>query len=123
MSAEPAAPPAPPFHLALVGPTASGKSAAALAIANELAVEIISMDSALVYRDMNIGTAKPTAAERAEDFRVSVSIFSSSPLMNGMMFPRMSHDGTPGYPAPEMACRVVTIVFSMPNWRSGAKPC
>jgi len=65
VSAEPAAPPAPPFHLALVGPTASGKSAAALAIASELAVEIISMDSALVYRGMDIGTAKPSAQELA----------------------------------------------------------
>ncbi|MGC4082632.1 MAG: hypothetical protein QM736_11105 [Vicinamibacterales bacterium] len=37
-----------------------------------------------------------------------------------MMLPRMSHEGTPGYPAPEIACSVVTIVFSMPNWRSGA---
>jgi tRNA dimethylallyltransferase len=65
VSAERPEPPASPFHLALVGPTASGKSAAALAIANELAVEIISMDSALVYRGMDIGTAKPNAQELA----------------------------------------------------------
>lgn len=56
--------------LALVGPTASGKSAAALALArawrSRAPVEIISMDSALVYRDMDIGTAKPSVAERAE---------------------------------------------------------
>jgi tRNA dimethylallyltransferase len=51
--------------LALAGPTASGKSGAALAIAQELGAEIISVDSALVYRGMDIGTAKPTAAERA----------------------------------------------------------
>ena len=38
----------------LVGPTASGKSAAALALAPRLNAEIISIDSALVYRDMNI---------------------------------------------------------------------
>ena len=50
----------------LVGPTASGKSAAALALARQFGGEIVSIDSALVYRDMNIGTAKPTAAERAE---------------------------------------------------------
>ena len=51
--------------LCLAGPTASGKSAAALAIAQVLPVEIISVDSALVYRGMDIGTAKPSAAERA----------------------------------------------------------
>ncbi len=51
--------------IALAGPTASGKSAAALAIAQRWPVEIISVDSALVYRGMDIGTAKPSAAERA----------------------------------------------------------
>ena len=52
--------------LALVGPTASGKTAAALAIAQQWPVEIISIDSALVYRGMDIGTAKPTAHELAQ---------------------------------------------------------
>jgi tRNA dimethylallyltransferase len=52
--------------LALVGPTASGKTALALEIARHWPVEIISVDSALVYRGMDIGTAKPTAAEQAE---------------------------------------------------------
>jgi tRNA dimethylallyltransferase len=52
--------------IALVGPTASGKTAAALAIAKQWPVEIISVDSALVYRGMDIGTAKPTAEELAQ---------------------------------------------------------
>ncbi|CAG7600186.1 tRNA (adenosine(37)-N6)-dimethylallyltransferase MiaA [Candidatus Vallotia tarda] len=47
----------------LLGPTSSGKSAAALALARYAPVEIISVDSALVYRQMNIGTAKPSASE------------------------------------------------------------
>jgi tRNA dimethylallyltransferase len=51
--------------IALAGPTASGKTAAALAIAQEHGAEIISVDSALVYRGMDIGTAKPSAQERA----------------------------------------------------------
>ena len=54
-----------PLAVAIMGPTASGKTAAALEIANHLPVEVISMDSALVYRGMDIGTAKPTAEERA----------------------------------------------------------
>ena len=49
----------------LLGPTAAGKTAAALALAARRPVEIISVDSALVYREMDIGTAKPTAEERA----------------------------------------------------------
>ena len=51
--------------LALVGPTASGKTALALEIARHWPVEILSVDSALVYRGMDIGTAKPSAAEQA----------------------------------------------------------
>lgn len=56
--------------IALAGPTAAGKTAGALAIAAALAqhqqpVEIISVDSALVYRGMDIGTAKPSPQERA----------------------------------------------------------
>ena len=54
-----------PCYLGLVGPTASGKTAAALAIAQIWPVEVISVDSALVYRGMDIGTAKPTADELA----------------------------------------------------------
>ena len=52
--------------IALIGPTASGKTAAALAIAQHWPVEVISVDSALVYRGMDIGTAKPTAQELAQ---------------------------------------------------------
>ena len=55
----------PPVAFALLGPTASGKSALALALAAEFPVEIVSVDSAQVYRGMDIGTAKPSAAERS----------------------------------------------------------
>ena len=49
----------------LVGPTASGKSTAAMTLAERFDAEIVSIDSALVYRDMNIGTAKPGVDEQA----------------------------------------------------------
>ena len=52
-------------HLCIAGPTACGKTAAALAIAARFPSEIISVDSALVYRGMDIGTAKPSPAELA----------------------------------------------------------
>jgi tRNA dimethylallyltransferase len=53
-------------HLALVGPTASGKSSLALHVAHALRdTEIVSIDSMQVYRGLDIGTAKPTAEERA----------------------------------------------------------
>ncbi|HAT42219.1 MAG TPA: tRNA (adenosine(37)-N6)-dimethylallyltransferase MiaA [Rheinheimera sp.] len=51
--------------LCLMGPTASGKTALALEIAKQIPAEIISVDSALVYRQMDIGTAKPTPEELA----------------------------------------------------------
>jgi len=49
----------------LMGPTAAGKSALALALARDLDVEIVSVDSAQVFRGLDVGTAKPDAATRA----------------------------------------------------------
>ncbi|MGM0813647.1 MAG: tRNA (adenosine(37)-N6)-dimethylallyltransferase MiaA [Pseudomonadota bacterium] len=49
----------------LMGPTATGKTALALELAERIGAEIVSVDSALVYRGMDIGTAKPSRAERA----------------------------------------------------------
>ena len=49
----------------LLGPTACGKSTLAMALARQLPLEIVSIDSAQVYRGMDIGSAKPTASERA----------------------------------------------------------
>ena len=54
-----------PHVIAILGPTASGKTATALEIARNIPCEIISVDSALVYRDMDIGTAKPSLEEQA----------------------------------------------------------
>ncbi|WP_229223742.1 tRNA (adenosine(37)-N6)-dimethylallyltransferase MiaA [Duganella sp. sic0402] len=54
-----------PLAVAIMGPTASGKTASALAIAARIQSEIISVDSALVYRGMDIGTAKPSKQELA----------------------------------------------------------
>ena len=54
----------PPL-LALVGPTAAGKTEAGIAVAERLGAEIVSVDSMLVYRGMDVGTAKPTAGQRA----------------------------------------------------------
>lgn len=54
-----------PVVVFLVGPTAVGKSELALTLARRLGGEIVSADSRLLYRGMEIGTAKPTAAERA----------------------------------------------------------
>jgi tRNA dimethylallyltransferase len=56
---------AAPRAMVLAGPTASGKSAFALALADAVPLEIVSVDSGQVYRGMDVGTAKPSAAERA----------------------------------------------------------
>lgn len=55
-----------PIVPALGAPTATGKSAVALSLAREYDLEIVSADAMQVYRDMDIGTAKPTAEERAQ---------------------------------------------------------
>ena len=54
----------PPKTLVICGPTASGKSALAMAVAERIGGEILSADSMQVYRGMDIGTAKPTADEQ-----------------------------------------------------------
>jgi tRNA dimethylallyltransferase len=51
--------------LCITGPTASGKTELALALAERVPLEVVSMDSAMVYRGLDIGTAKPSAATRA----------------------------------------------------------
>ena len=74
--------------IALVGPTASGKTAIAMAIAEAFPVEIISIDSALVYRGMDIGTAKPSAQERAQvvhhliDIRDPTQTYNAADFVN-----------------------------------------
>ena len=55
---------AAPRRVFLLGPTASGKTAVGVAMARRLDAEILSLDSMLVYRGMDLGTAKPSAAER-----------------------------------------------------------
>ncbi len=54
-----------PKAIFLMGPTASGKTALAISLRQKLPVDIISVDSALIYRGMDIGTAKPDAAEQS----------------------------------------------------------
>src|SRR4030067_3714186 len=78
-----------PPAIFLMGPTASGKTGVAVELAQTLPVEIISVDSALVYRDMNIGTAKPDAATLARaphhllDIRDPTEAYSAAAFCDG----------------------------------------
>ncbi len=78
--------PGKPLAVAIMGPTASGKTAAALAIARERPVEIISVDSALVYRGMDIGTAKPNAEELASAPHHLIDIIDPTEAYSVMQF-------------------------------------
>ena len=69
-----------------MGPTASGKTAAALTIARERPVEIISVDSALVYRGMDVGTAKPTREELAAAPHHLIDILDPAEAYSAMQF-------------------------------------
>ncbi len=57
---------APPLVICLAGPTAAGKSASTLALAERWPLEIVNVDSATIYRGMDIGTAKPSPVEQAQ---------------------------------------------------------
>jgi len=75
-----------PPAILLMGPTASGKTAVALAIAARFPVEIISVDSAQVYRGMDVGTAKPAAAERAAAAHHLIDIIAPSESYSAARF-------------------------------------
>jgi tRNA dimethylallyltransferase len=77
-----------PMAVAIMGPTASGKTAVALAIAARMPVEIISMDSALVYRGMDVGTAKPTQRERSLAPHHLIDILDPAESYSAMQFRR-----------------------------------
>lgn len=70
--------------ICLSGPTAAGKTALAMQLADALPVELVSVDSALIYRDMDIGTAKPTSAELKQyphhlvDIRDPAEVYSAA---------------------------------------------
>jgi tRNA dimethylallyltransferase len=75
-----------PLAIAIMGPTASGKTAAALEVAKHIPSEIISVDSALVYRGMDIGTAKPSPAERASVPHHLIDIIDPADSYSAMQF-------------------------------------
>lgn len=71
-----------PDALALVGPTGTGKTALSIEVARRLDGEVISMDSRSVFRGMDIGTAKPTVAERADIPHWGIDIAEPSERFN-----------------------------------------
>ena len=77
-----------PPALFLMGPTASGKTQVAVELAQQLPVEIISVDSALVYRDMNIGTAKPEAAVLVHAPHHLINILDPTSVYSAAIFRR-----------------------------------
>jgi tRNA dimethylallyltransferase len=75
----------------LLGPTASGKSAIAMEIARRVPIEIISVDSALIYRGMDIGTAKPDARDRHEVPHHLIDILDPSQAYSAARFADDAH--------------------------------
>ncbi len=69
-----------------MGPTASGKSALATTLASRFPVEIVSVDSAQVYRGMDVGTAKPSAAERATVLHHLIDIIDPTEVYSAAQF-------------------------------------
>ncbi|MDT8447903.1 MAG: tRNA (adenosine(37)-N6)-dimethylallyltransferase MiaA [bacterium] len=80
----------PPKILVLLGPTASGKTEFGLALAQALDLEIISADSMLVYKGMDIGTAKPSAEERALVPHHLIDILTPDQPFNAGLFQHLS---------------------------------
>src|SRR5512135_3176108 len=79
-----------PPAIFLMGPTASGKTGVAVELVQRLPVELISVDSALVFRDMNIGTAKPGAATLARAPHHLIDIIDPTEAYSAAAFRRES---------------------------------
>jgi tRNA dimethylallyltransferase len=75
----------------LAGPTASGKSEVALLLAEQLGGEIVSVDSMQVYRGMDIGTAKPSSADRARAAHHLIDIVDVAESFDAAQFARAAH--------------------------------
>ena len=85
---------APP--LALVGPTASGKTEASLDLAERLGAEIVSVDSMLVYRGMDVGTAKPTTTERERVRHHLIDVVDPSEPFTVARYQRLADEAVEG---------------------------
>ena len=80
-----------PTAIFLMGPTASGKTDLAIQLRSQLPVEVISVDSALIYKGMDIGTAKPSKEELSLAPHRLIDIFRSIRKLFRNEFPRCMH--------------------------------
>src|SRR5690349_18857228 len=81
----------PPRPVLLAGPTATGKSEIALCLAEQLGGEIISADSMQVYRGLDIGTAKPSPADRARASHHLIDVLDLTESFDAAQFARLAH--------------------------------
>lgn len=82
----------PPLLVVVLGPTASGKTALSLALAQQFQGEIVSCDSVAVYREFEIGTAKPTREERARVPHHLIDVVSPSELFTAGDYSRLARE-------------------------------
>ena len=85
-----------PGVIAIVGPTAAGKTAAAVELAGSIGAEIVSADSMAVYRGMDIGTAKPSASERAAAVFHLVDVADPARPFSVAQYQRLAHRAIDG---------------------------
>lgn len=78
--------------ICIAGPTASGKSAVSAKLANHFPIEIINVDSATIYREMDIGTAKPDCAERKQITHHLLDILDPSESYSAARFVKDAHN-------------------------------
>jgi tRNA dimethylallyltransferase len=81
-----------PRLIVILGPTAAGKTAAAMALARESGGEIVSADSMQVYRFLDIGTAKPTLEEQSLVRHHAIDVVNPDEQFNAAMFIRLAHE-------------------------------
>jgi len=117
-----------PLHpFLLAGPTAVGKSAVALRLAGRLGGEIISVDSMQVYRGLDLGTAKPTPAERQRVPHHLIDVADLSEAFDAAQFAALAHRAVReiqarGRPSSKASvARLLATPHCAPNW--SRRPC
>jgi tRNA dimethylallyltransferase len=97
--------------LAIIGPTASGKSALAMAVARQCGGEILSIDSMQIYKGMDIGTAKPTEMERREIKHYLIDVARPDELFSAARFVELADAVVAGRKCPLVATGGTPMYF------------
>ena len=111
-----------PPAILLMGPTASGKTDLAIALREQLPVELISVDSAMIYRGMDIGTAKPSSEELVRAPHRLIDICDPAESYSAAQFCEDAHSTAGRWDHAVLPCAAIRFVEIAPGRCRCARP-